>query len=407
MENKIKEKNFSPNKINIPLSNNESGILDEYIKTNDQNCLDIFTCSICDCLAWDPICCPQCDKIFCRACRLKYGENKICPFKCKSYTFREITRNEKNYLNKINIRCTNVDCSKYIPYLDYKNHLEKCDFRKYHCKNDPCKKEGFLIDMTSHSQICRYRRIICFKCNQKIKYHEKDMHDKRECPEIIVQCEKCKLEMKKGIYLIEHASENNDNPNCLKRQLLNLTKLYNEDMNKNKNEINGLKDKVKELEEKNKKYQNENNILKNNLNEIKGFIKNGYNKFILEENKEKEKNIENILNINDEIKKKNEIVYLKTDYNKKEENYDIGKQYINTDSNFYPKKYDIDHYNNNNNQPENYMIRYKPPSSRNDPNSAKKEKDLHHMRKIPSVSDLLQNNNYNYRKRLYNNQFKK
>ena len=91
MEKKI---NISPNKIKIPVSENE-GIHDDYIQTNDKECLDIFTCSICSCLAWDPVSCSQCDKIFCLSCRLKYGENKICPFKCNSYNIREMTRNEK------------------------------------------------------------------------------------------------------------------------------------------------------------------------------------------------------------------------------------------------------------------------------------------------------------------------
>ena len=96
---KIKDKNISPNEINIPLSGNEKGIPDEFVQSNDQNCLNIFTCEICNCLAWDPVSCPKCDKIFCRSCRVKYGQK--CHSKCDSFTIREITRNEKDYLNKI------------------------------------------------------------------------------------------------------------------------------------------------------------------------------------------------------------------------------------------------------------------------------------------------------------------
>ena len=44
---------LSPNKIVLPIGTEENGILDEYIQTNDKNCLEIFTCSICSCLAWD------------------------------------------------------------------------------------------------------------------------------------------------------------------------------------------------------------------------------------------------------------------------------------------------------------------------------------------------------------------
>jgi hypothetical protein len=102
---KIDKRLLSPNKINLPITVNENGILDEYIQSDDKNCLEVFTCAICTCLAWDPVFCFKCDKPFCRACITKYGKNKKCPFKCDSSTFREITRNEKNYLNKIKIKC--------------------------------------------------------------------------------------------------------------------------------------------------------------------------------------------------------------------------------------------------------------------------------------------------------------
>ena len=73
---KIDKRLISPNKIILPITANENGILDEYIQTNDKNCLEIFTCSICSCLAWDPVCCPKCDKPFCRACLTKYEKIK-------------------------------------------------------------------------------------------------------------------------------------------------------------------------------------------------------------------------------------------------------------------------------------------------------------------------------------------
>ena len=45
MDKKI---NISPNKINIPKSENE-GIFDDYIQTTDKECLETFTCQICSC----------------------------------------------------------------------------------------------------------------------------------------------------------------------------------------------------------------------------------------------------------------------------------------------------------------------------------------------------------------------
>ena len=347
---KIKGNNISPNEIKIPLSDNEKGIPVEFIQTNDQNCLQIFTCEICHFLAWDPVSCPKCDKIFCRSCRNKYGQK--CLFKCDSLTIREITRNEKDYLNKIKIKCTNSDCSQYFKYYDYKNHLEKCKYRKYHCNNDGCKAKGYINEMMDHSRKCKYRKIICEKCNQKVTINKMDIHLKDECPEKQVICGLCGLKMKRGIYLKEHMSKNNDNPNCLKRQL----EISQEKLNTKKNEINELKNKMKELEKKNEKYENENNNLKKKLEEIKQYITNGYNTYILEENKDnnKEKNILGILNINNEISKNNkELNYKKIPIDKKNEN--LEQYYLNTDNNFYPRNrnyYDINNYNINHN-PEN------------------------------------------------------
>ena len=192
---------LSPNKIVIPTATNENGILDEYIQTNDQNCLEIFTCTICTCLAWDPVCCPKCDKPYCRGCIIKYGKNKPCPYGCNNDTFREITRNEKNFLNKIKIKCTNVGCSKYIQYSDYVTHLEQCNLRKYHCKNLPCKEEGYINDMLNHSKKCPYRLIECLGCKQLIKYCDIKIHKTEQCPEKMIKCNLCGSSMKRSVYL--------------------------------------------------------------------------------------------------------------------------------------------------------------------------------------------------------------
>ena len=409
MENNLnekKERNISPNKIKLPLSDDENGILDEYIQTKDQNCLDTFTCSICDCLAWDPVSCSKCDKIFCRSCILKYAEKKnICPFRCESYTIREITRNEKDYLNKITIKCTNLDCSQYFKYYDYKSHLEKCKYRKYHCKNDPCKVEGYINDMISHSQKCEFRRIICEKCKQKVKICEIEMHQKKECPENIVNCKLCGQKMKRGIYITKHRSKNNDNPNCLKVQLENMSKSLKKEIDSKNNEINDLKKKNRELIKKNEKYEVENNNLKKKLEEIKQYIKNGYNSFILEENKEnnKEKKQEDIsnININEEMNKK-EKEFSKNQ--KMKDNNSIERKYLDTGSNFHTRNKIIGFFssnnNNNNNTEENlYNKSY---FKRNVPHIEVKDQNapFHHLKKVPSMNYLSNSTKNQYQRNI-------
>ena len=404
MEKKINEnRTISPNKIMLPLSDNENGILDEYIQTDVQDCKETFTCSICICLAWDPVFCPKCDKPFCRSCRLKYGENKICPFKCDSLIFRNITRNEKDYLNKIKIRCTNPDCSEYIQYSNYINHLENCKFRKYHCKNEPCKEQGTYDYMMAHSKKCLYRNVICSKCKLNVKYCEVKIHERSLCPEIMVRCKICGTRMKNGVYLKDHKSLKNDNPNCLKIQLENMSKTYKENIVSRDNKIISMENKIKKLEEKNKIYESENKKLKQKLEEIKSFINNGYNKFILEENNEKE--ISNVLKINDEINKLNSNSnnkYLNTEPNKKIENND---KFASTGNDFYKKRINInndikinepDNRKNDINYKSKYIVRIRPYSKRIEPyNDNSQNDDAYHMRKVPSMSNLSINNKYN------------
>ena len=377
MDKKI---NISPNKINIPKSENE-GIFDDYIQTTDKECLETFTCQICSCLAWDPVSCPQCDKIFCRSCRLKYGDNKICPFKCNTYNIREMTRNEKGYLNRISIKCTNFGCSKYIPYSEYKSHLEKCEFKKYHCKNKSCKAEGLFSEMKTHSALCKYRTIPCKKCRQEVIISEMKMHERKECPEIITTCRLCGLKMKRGIYVKEHKSVNNDNANCLKRQLENLSKLYKEEQERRNQEINELKEQIKDLRQKNEKYEIENNKSKKSLEEIKQYITNGYNKYILEDNKDKNIGDDDVLNINNEIKKKEGSLFIKENLNN-DNNYSSERKYLKTDSN---------EYNSNNNKNNDYNSNtYKKESNKQ---SNVNHYFLRHLQKVPSLSDINSNNN--------------
>ena len=302
---------LSPNKIVIPTATNENGILDEYIQTNDQNCLEIFTCTICTCLAWDPVCCPKCDKPYCRGCIIKYGKNKSCPYGCNNDTFREITRNEKNFLNKIKIKCTNVGCSKYIQYSDYVTHLEQCNLRKYHCKNLPCKEEGYINDMLNHSKKCPYRLIECLGCKQLIKYCDIKIHKTEQCPEKMIKCNLCGSSMKRSVYLKEHKSENNENVKCLKLQVERWEKNYVDNINNKNREINELKNIVKVMEKQQRENENEIKNLKKTINDIKMFYKNGFNKFFPDENVNTS-NFRHSLDIKHEISNKIEI----DEYNK-------------------------------------------------------------------------------------------
>ena len=94
----------------------------------------------------------------------------------------------------------------------------------------------------------------------------------------------CGTSMKRGLYLKEHKSENNENVKCLKLQVERWAKTYNDDMNNKNKEINELKTKIKDMEKVKKENDIQINNLKRLLGEIKNFYQNGFNKFFADEN---------------------------------------------------------------------------------------------------------------------------
>jgi hypothetical protein len=160
------------------------------------------------------------------------------------------------------------------------------------------------------------------------------IHQQEFCPEIIVKCKFCKVPMKRGVYLKEHLSENNENAKCLKVQIERWAKMYNDDINIKNGEINELKNKIKEMEKKQKMMENENNKLKKNTEDIKSFFRKTYYRFFTEENEKvmeddtsnkKEqgnrilKQCSSIDRIDFSKKKVSNCIYNKFDLNKKKE----------------------------------------------------------------------------------------
>ena len=161
------------------------------------------------------------------------------------------------------------------------------------------------------------------------------------------------------------------------------------------------------MEEKNEKKDIENNNLKKNLKEIKQYITNGYNKFILELNNN-EKNIEDVLNINHEINKKKEIEdpkYEKENMIYENNNSDnIEKKYLNTESNFYSRNNSII---NNREFFNNSATERKISINKKEPFEGYKEKDsqsiqpIYHIRKVPSLNVLPNKIYHDYKRRRF------
>ena len=323
------------------------------IRVNDKDILEEWTCGICFKLVYEPKICTNCGNTYCNECIQKFLNSRnyqyTCPLKCSNARIRDLGIKEKKYINKIKLRCKYNGCNQFICYTDYKNHLEKCKYRIYHCDNKPCKKEGYYNQMEEHAKNCKYRIVRCKLCNQTFKSIDTDSHFDH-CPQTKVKCIFCNLEMKRIDYLNNHKTED---ANCLKR----LIKSQNNKLNEYEAEIKRLKKILNErnvtigeyknlFEEQDKKIdelKNVKNILirknedkRKTINELKQYFNSGFNKF-----NDNNNNINENLKINDEIKKSHN-----------------HNQYLNTETNFY-KKNDFNGRNSYNNNYNNLTGRKK------------------------------------------------
>lgn len=295
----MKNQSFSPNEIKSYRVTKK-----EDIKASNQEILEEWECKICNSLVFDPKICTVCSHPFCNECIKKFLEiqNKYkCIYKCKNANIREMNRIEKSYINNIQLRCQHKDCNQFKKYNDYKDHLDKCQFRLYHCKNKPCKEEGILSNIKTHSKICQYRIVSCYKCNMTYRYNNLNNHSK-VCPKQPIKCDFCDKIMIRNEFLTIHHSEK---ANCLKtefnkikseneklKKMVELLKMTIEEkeniINKQKREINALKgtkldlDKIKKeikqplkddldkfKENRNAQIQNQKNNLSKNFYSVR------------------------------------------------------------------------------------------------------------------------------------------
>lgn len=338
---------FSPNKIN------SYRVTDPYsIRAVDKEIIQDWTCNICTNLAFEPKICNSCSSVFCNECIQKFIQNcnyrYKCILKCKNTTLRSLNGSDKKHINKIKLKCIHNGCGQFISYTDYKNHIEKCQYRLYHCDNKPCKEQGYYHQMEKHSEKCKYRVVSCKGCKMEFKYIDKDNHFAQDCPLVEVKCNFCGISIKRVDYLNSHKSKDAD---CLKK----LIKIKNDKLNEYEEEFKRLKklnNEYKKIINENKilikEQKNEINDLKNSknilikknedkrktINELKQYFSNGLNKF--NSNYNNKDNIDEVLNINNEINQNANA----------NQNY-----YLKTQNNFYPKKdiYSRNTINNNNN----------------------------------------------------------
>lgn len=248
-------KGFLPNKIKGP----SDGIpIESIINKIDEEKLNELTCSICKNLVWNSVDCSQCGKLFCQYC-LKKSVKKlknVCPM-CRAKPFKSShCKALKITFLDIKLKCPNDSCKENIKYYDYVSHLEKCEFKKYHCVNKNCNYENTLNnkdDMESHFKSCKYRIINCEFCGKEMVANLLDKHQENDCLKFIIKCKNCFESMTREDYNNVH-TENI----CMKNQIKLLKNQIKQNENENNNEIFILKNEILELKDVIKELLKEN-----------------------------------------------------------------------------------------------------------------------------------------------------
>ncbi len=96
---------------------------------------EIVICNICLGILVNPRECNSCQNSFCKNCLDEWMcFNDSCPYKCQKTSFKDSSRTLKNLLEKLNFICLFCqDSQNKYTYLNYINHIKKCENIKVNC----------------------------------------------------------------------------------------------------------------------------------------------------------------------------------------------------------------------------------------------------------------------------------
>ena len=154
-------------------------------------------CPICFYILKNPISCSdnKNSHSFCKDCIDKYlKENNKCPT-CKLIFGYKINNDIIHDLNNLSFQCEfkNEGCNDIIPYSDYLNHINNCEYKiiKYECNimkynydNKDFEKCGYIgrkEDIENHFKLCGYIKYKCIFCNEDILQMKLEEHVKNIC----------------------------------------------------------------------------------------------------------------------------------------------------------------------------------------------------------------------------------
>lgn len=211
VEYSINLENIDMNKFYITQSNDSQ-------QNNENQSMDYYTCKFCYSIVKDPICCSQCDDLFCSFCLKEWiNDGRGCPH-CRAKPFKEsrINKFNKNFLNNIQIICP-VGCEDKFKYEYLNNHLKTCKKTekiylcklcnyeiKFEIKNENNHTRDKINELSKedeneleekNSNIINENEVN--RENDSYEYYCKELKKHSEiCPEIIFECCYCNENIK-------------------------------------------------------------------------------------------------------------------------------------------------------------------------------------------------------------------
>ena len=182
-------------------------IIDYYDPNNifENNNLTDLLCPICMNILKNPKCCSK-NKVthfFCKDCIDKHlEENESCPM-CKNYFEYETNNNINKYLYRLCFKCiyNNKGCNKIIRYLEYFNHINKCEYKTniFECQVEnynynkkifeKCSFKGNNNEIEEHFKKCAFTEYKCIFCNENILKINLKEHSEYNCKFSIINDE--------------------------------------------------------------------------------------------------------------------------------------------------------------------------------------------------------------------------
>jgi hypothetical protein len=159
-----------------------------------------ITCQICLNVVYpQPVCCGNCQKLFCKNCIDDWKKKRNrCP-NDHDYLETQVNPLAKNLIDNFLLTCRNKGCTTQIKYGNYLKHIEsECDFSNYMCHGCKLFEKKKIIMM--HVNVCELMEEKCGFCSLKFMRKYLPSHIK-DCNERIIECEDCDKIFKKNQFI--------------------------------------------------------------------------------------------------------------------------------------------------------------------------------------------------------------